>query len=323
MKRIAVTMGEPGGIGPEVALKGIEKTRGLGSFVLVGDRAVLAEASQGLGLSFMLKEVKRPVLGESGVVHLIHAGSARGYRKGRPTASGGRASLRAIEKAVSLALECAVDAVVTAPISKEALRMAGASWPGHTEMLAELTGTEDFRMMLAGGPLRVMLVTIHRALRQVPRLITRERVLGTIRLAHRACRMLSLEGPRIAVAGFNPHAGEAGMFGDEEEKAIAPAVRDATKEGIPVTGPYPPDTLFYRAARGEFDLVVSMYHDQGLIPLKLLAFERGVNVTVGLPIVRTSPDHGTAYESAWQGAADPSSMAEAVRLATELDLSRG
>jgi 4-hydroxythreonine-4-phosphate dehydrogenase len=322
MKRIAVTMGEPGGIGPEVALKGIEKTRGLGSFVLVGDREVLAEASRGLHRSPAIREVKRPVPGEAGVVHLIHSGSARGYRKGRPTAAGGRASLRAIEKAVSLAREGAVDAVVTAPISKEAFKMAGAGWPGHTEMLADLTRTRDFRMMLVGGPLRVMLVTIHRALRQVPRLITRARVLGTLRLAHRACRMLSLEGARMAVAGLNPHAGEAGMFGDEEENAIAPAVRDAKKEGIPVTGPFPPDTLFYRAARGEFDLVVSMYHDQGLIPLKLLAFETGVNVTVGLPIVRTSPDHGTAYEIAWQGRADPSSMAEAMRLATELHLSR-
>jgi 4-hydroxythreonine-4-phosphate dehydrogenase len=185
MKRIAVTMGEPGGIGPEVALKGIEKMRGIGSFMLVGDRDVLAEASRGLGLSYKLKEAKRPVSGEAGVVHLMHSGSARGYRKGRPTAAGGRASLRAIEKAVSLALQGAADAVVTAPISKEALRMAGAGWPGHTEMLADLTRTRDFRMMLVGGPLRVMLVTIHRALRQVPRLISRARVLGSTRTRER------------------------------------------------------------------------------------------------------------------------------------------
>jgi 4-hydroxythreonine-4-phosphate dehydrogenase len=196
--------------------------------------------------------------------------------------------------------------------------MAGLPWPGHTEMLAELTGTEDFAMMLMGGGLRVILVTIHMALREVPPLITRGSVLRCIRLARRACLMLSMEAPRIAVAGLNPHAGEAGLFGGEEAGAIAPAVEEARAEGLAVTGPWPPDTVFHRALRGEFDIVVSMYHDQGLIPLKLVAFETGVNVTVGLPVVRTSPDHGTAYDIAWQGRADARSMAEAVRAAASL-----
>lgn len=320
MKRIAVTMGEPGGIGPEVALRAVEKTRGLCSFVLVGDRAVMAEVARGLGLSFTLKETEEPCLEASGVVHLIHAGSADGFRKGGPTAAGGRASAEAVKKAVGLAMSGAVDAVVTAPISKEAWRTAGLTWPGHTEMLAEITGTKEYGMMLVGGPLRVMLATIHQPLRDVPGLITKETVLRAVRLARKACRMLSFNRPHIAVAALNPHAGEGGMFGDEEETAITPAVREAQEEGIPVTGPYPPDTLFYRAGKGEFEIVVAMYHDQGLIPLKLIAFESGVNVTVGLPLIRTSPDHGTAYDIAWQGKADPSSMVEAVNLAASLRL---
>jgi 4-hydroxythreonine-4-phosphate dehydrogenase len=318
MKRIAITMGEPGGVGPEVALRAVELTRGLCVPVLVGDPAVFSEASRGLGLSFRLREAEGPGLEESGIVHIIGTTAPEVFEKGRPTPGGGRASVAAIKKAVTLAVDGMVDAVVTAPVSKEAIRMAGYPWPGHTEMLAELTGTRKFRMMLVGGPLRVMLVTIHKALREVPGLITKERVLETIRLARRACSMLSFNRPKIAVASLNPHAGEGGLFGDEEAEAIGPAVRQAAAEGMKVTGPYPPDTLFIRAVRGEFDMVVCMYHDQGLIPLKLVAFDIGVNVTVGLPIIRTSPDHGTAYDIAWQGKADPRSMAEAIALASKL-----
>lgn len=318
MRRIAITMGEPGGVGPEVALRAVELTRGLCVPVLVGDPAVFKEASRGLGLSFRLREAESPGLEESGIVHVIETTPPEKFEKGRPTPGGGRASVAAVEKAVALAVEGMVDAIVTAPVSKEALRMAGHPWPGHTEMLAELTGTRKFRMMLVGGPLRVVLVTIHKAHREVPGLITMESVLETIRLARKACSMLSFNRPKIAVAGLNPHAGEAGLFGDEEAAAIEPAVRQAASEGIKVTGPYPPDTLFIRAVRGEFDMVVCMYHDQGLIPLKLVAFEIGVNVTVGLPIIRTSPDHGTAYDIAWQGKADPRSMAEAISLASRL-----
>jgi 4-hydroxythreonine-4-phosphate dehydrogenase len=306
MKNVAVTMGEPGGIGPEVALRAIGETGGLCRHVMVGDRAVIEEAACMLGL---------PV---PDVPDVIDTGHAQGYEKGRPSEAGGRAAAEAIKKAVSLALEGSVDSIVTAPISKEALRMAGYPWPGHTEMLAELTGTREYGMMLVGGGLRVMLVTIHRAFRDVPSLITKEAVSGTIGLALRACSMVSIESPRIAVAGLNPHAGESGMFGSEETEVIAPAIEEARGEGIPVSGPYPPDTVFYRASKGEFDIVVCMYHDQGLIPLKLLAFETGVNVTVGLPFVRTSPDHGTAYDIAWKGRADSKSMLEAIRLSVSL-----
>jgi 4-hydroxythreonine-4-phosphate dehydrogenase len=170
-------------------------------------------------------------------------------------------------------------------------------------------------MMLAGGPLRIILVTIHTSIKSVPAMISKESVLKTIRLARRACDMMDIQEPRIAVAGLNPHAGEAGMFGDEEVTAIIPAIEAAHGAGIPCTGPYPPDTLFHKAYSGGIDMVVCMYHDQGLIPLKMIAFDKGVNATIGLPIIRTSPDHGTAYDIAWRGIADPSSMMEAIACA--------
>ncbi|GAB4389100.1 MAG: 4-hydroxythreonine-4-phosphate dehydrogenase PdxA [Thermodesulfovibrionales bacterium] len=315
MKRIAITMGEPGGIGPEVALRAALGAGGSCEPVLVGDAAVFGEAASLIKSPVRLRAVERPGEPEAGTIQVVDTGASGGFRKGSPTADGGRASALAIRKALELALAGEAAAMVTAPISKEALRMAGFPWPGHTEMLAELTATERYAMMLVGGPLRVMLVTIHEALREVPGLVTRESVLKTLRLAARACAMLSLDAPRIAVAGLNPHAGEAGLFGVEEAESIAPAIEAARAEGIPASGPYPADTVFYRASRGEFDMVVAMYHDQGLAPLKLVAFETGVNVTVGLPVIRTSPDHGTAYEIAWKGGADARSMAEALRVA--------
>ncbi|HEX8948828.1 MAG TPA: 4-hydroxythreonine-4-phosphate dehydrogenase PdxA, partial [Dissulfurispiraceae bacterium] len=242
----------------------------------------------------------------------------RDFDKGRPSSEGGRASVAYIKKSVELALCGDADAIVTAPITKESLKMAGFKWPGHTELLAELTGAKDYAMVLTGGPLRVILVTIHTALKNVPSLVTRERVLKTIMLAKKTCDMLGIKAPRVAVAGANPHAGEAGMFGSEEIDEIAPAIREAQALGIPVSGPYPADTLFHKAYQGEFDIIVCMYHDQGLIPLKMIAFDKGVNATIGLPIIRTSPDHGTAYDIAWQGVANPSSMVEAIKLAVRL-----
>lgn len=325
MKRIAITMGEPGGVGPEVALKALASLGGRCETVLVGDRAVLGEVNRLLGRPLKLKAVKKPRWGtlSEGTVQVIDVGRFRGFRKNRPTPEGAKASVASIKQAVELAGEGVVEAIVTAPISKEALGMAGLKWPGHTEMLAELTGAKEFGMMLMGGSrkgkrLRVVLATIHMALRDVPALITKKSVLRAVRLSALACRMLSIKEPHIAVSGLNPHAGEGGLFGDEEQEAIIPAVREARASGIPVSGPYPPDTIYYRAYRGEFDIVVSMYHDQGLIPLKLMAFETGVNVTLGLPFIRTSPDHGTAYDIAWQGKANPGSMSEAIKAAIRL-----
>jgi 4-hydroxythreonine-4-phosphate dehydrogenase len=320
MKRIAITMGEPGGVGPEVAVKAARSMKDICTPLIVGDKTVIEEALCLLKLPVRLIIAEEAATPEPDALQIIHTGPSGGYEKGKPTEAGGRASVAAIRRALELTLSGKTDALVTAPVSKEALRMAGFPWPGHTEMLAELTGTAEYAMMLMGGPLRVMLVTIHEALRDVPSLVTRESVLKTLRLAVRAGRMLSIERPRLAVAGLNPHAGEAGLFGQEEAESIIPAMQEARAAGIPAEGPFPPDTVFWRASRGEFDIVVSMYHDQGLIPLKLLAFETGVDVTVGLPVIRTSPDHGTAYDIAWKGRAEPSSMVEAVKAAVNLRL---
>ena len=319
-------MGDPAGIGPEVILRALSQSSDMtDSFIpiVIGDRVVMEEAVRLPGLSVKLNIIRTPEEARvtAGSIDMIDLALLNCFEKNKPTAEGGRASATYICKAVELAINKQVEAMVTAPISKEALKMAGMNWPGHTEMLAELTGTSDYAMMLAGGPLRVILVTIHTALRNVPDLVTKEKVLKTIRLAKKACSMLGIRHPRIAVAGLNPHAGEAGIFGDEETREIIPAIEAAATEDIQATGPFPPDTVFHKAYKGEVDIVVCMYHDQGLIPLKMIAFDKGVNVTIGLPIIRTSPDHGTAYDIAWSGStgkADPSSMIEALKLALQM-----
>ncbi|KAF0180217.1 MAG: 4-hydroxythreonine-4-phosphate dehydrogenase [Nitrospirae bacterium] len=308
-KRIAITLGDPGGVGAEVTLKSLPVIAGITRPLLIGDKPVIESACEMLGIEL-----------DMGLCDFLGTGaiSSTGFARNIPSAEGGHAAVSYIRKAVELARANAVDAIVTAPISKESLKMAGYAWPGHTEMLAELTGTQHFAMMLCGGPIRVILVTTHTAMRNVPSLITADRVLETILLAKKACSMLGLAGPRIAVAGLNPHAGESGIFGNEEQTAIFPAIAAAKAEGVVVAGPFPSDTLFHRVYKGEFDIVVCMYHDQGLIPLKMIAFDSGVNVTVGLPIIRTSPDHGTAFDISWKGAANPSSMAEAIKFAARL-----
>jgi len=310
-KKIAITIGDPAGIGPEVVLKAImdRAVHEICSPLLIGDRIVLEQAAKDLNIEIDLG--RYDILGTGAV-------TSADFSRCSASAPGGHASVSYIKKAVELAGMKIVDAIVTAPITKEALKIAGYPWPGHTELLAELTGADRYAMMLCGGPLRVILVTIHTALKNVPTLITKARVLETIQLAQTACTMLGIAEPRIAVAGLNPHAGEAGLFGNEEEEAILPAVAEARQMGMPVEGPFPPDTLFHKVYNGEYDIVVCMYHDQGLIPLKMIAFDSGVNVTVGLPIVRTSPDHGTAYNIAWQGIANPSSMIEAIKLAARM-----
>ncbi len=310
-RKIAITIGDPAGIGPEVALKAVLSSDIAGSCrpVIIGDRVVIEEA---------VKRFELPV--SPGHIELVNVGEItdRGFEKGRPTAAGGRAAVAYIKKAVELALNKSIDAVVTAPISKESLKTAGFKWPGHTEMLAELTCAKEFAMVFYSDKLKLILVTIHTALGNVPAMITKDRVLKTIVLAQTACSVMGIESPRIAVAALNPHSGESGIFGTEEIDAISPAIEEARRRGIPVSGPYPADVLFNRAYKGEFDLIVCMYHDQGLIPLKMIAFDKGVNLTVGLPIIRTSPDHGTAYDIAWKGTANPSSMIEAIKLAVRI-----
>ena len=319
-------MGDPGGVGPEIIAQafGTPGIRKSCIPIVIGDTLIMAKALRLLRNPRKLREITSPDEAENSgrLMHLINVNTMipQALPQKKPTAEGGEACVRYIRKAVELAMHKQVDGIVTAPISKEALKMAGFAWPGHTEMLAEISRTKQYAMMLVGGPLRVILVTIHTALKNVPELITRQRILRVIRLAKKACDMLKIRTPKIAVAGLNPHAGEAGIFGEEEITQIVPAIRQANREGIPVSGPYPPDTIFHKAYQGEIDIVVCMYHDQGLIPLKMIAFDKGVNVTIGLPFIRTSPDHGTAYDIAWKGTANPSSMIEAIKLAGRLKI---
>lgn len=322
---IGITMGDPSGVGPEILLKALDdpEIMGLCRPLILGDRAILERARDLLGCPLALHEVATPWEGDEtppGLPLLPLSGlDPRTVLPGRPSLEGGRAMVACIRKAVDLAMEGRLDAFVTCPISKALMQAAGFPYDGHTELVAERTGTRDVVMMLAGERLRVALVTIHCALREVPGRLTVQRILTTLRITGRALvEDLGIPRPRIAVCGLNPHAGEGGLFGGEEEETILPALRAAEQEGIRVSGPFPPDTLFWRAVRGEFDTVVAMYHDQGLIPLKLLHFSDAVNVTLGLPILRTSVDHGTAYDLAGTGRADPDSLKAAIRMAAAM-----
>jgi len=316
---IAITMGDPGGIGPEVLVKAIQdkSVQSLCKPVIIGDFKVIKEAARltGCTLTFEKADAWQKV---SKAIPVIEPVVLNAFERRTADKEAGYAVYAYIKKAVSLALEGQVKSIVTAPISKASLKMAGMPWPGHTELLAELTQSRDYAMMLVGGPLRVILVTIHLALREVPQRIDKTLVLKTIRLAQKGASMFDLKNPKIGVAGLNPHAGESGLFGDEEGQSILPAVEQARAEGISVTGPYPPDVIFHLAFHRKLDIVCAMYHDQGLIPLKMIAFEQGVNITVGLPVIRTSPDHGTAFDIAWRNKANPSSMIEAIKLAATL-----
>jgi len=329
MNKVAITMGEPGGIGPEIIVKALFCTeiRGCCSPVVIGDIEVIKRAVKLTGLSLRVRTVSnlsdlKPSTGKSGStrteIEVLDVKSPSPFKKGVASKNAGRAVVKYIKKAVELALRKEIKAIVTAPISKESLKMAGYQWHGHTELLAELTKTKNFAMMFVSERLKIILSTIHISIKDVPRVINEKLVLRTIRLAKRGAEMLGINNPHIAVAGLNPHAGESGLFGREEVKAIIPAVRKASKEGLKILGPYPPDVVFYKAYRGDFDIVVCMYHDQGLIPFKMLAFDTGVNVTVGLPIIRTSPAHGTGFDIAWKNRANPSSMIEAIKLASRL-----
>lgn len=323
MKRIAITMGDPWGIGPEVIVKALLSGR-IGKRVtpvVIGNVNVMWETVRMTGLPARVRKISdiSDITSGHNLINVLDIRSEIALTKG-PSKSSGIAIIKYIEKAVELARSNEVPAIVTAPISKESLKLAGAVWPGHTEMLAELTGTKDFAMMFAGRKLKVILATIHIPLKDVPRKINERLVLRTIRLARTGAAMLGIKGPRIAVAGLNPHAGESGIMGKEEIKAIIPALNKALMEGVNATGPWPPDVIFHKALNREFDMIVCMYHDQGLIPFKMLEFATGVNVTVGLPMIRTSPDHGTAFDIAWRNKADPSSMIEAIKMAGRMKI---
>jgi 4-hydroxythreonine-4-phosphate dehydrogenase len=307
-RRLALTLGDPAGIGPEIVLKALASPDcPPADWVVYGPLASLGERSHRLGLP----EVASLAAGTVDV-----PGSA--VPLGAVSAEGGRLAAAAVLTAAADARAGAVGGMVTAPLHKESLRAAGHPWPGHTEMLADAAGVSDVAMMFVGGGLRVALLTIHRSLRSVPDAITREETLRVVRLVDRELPRLGAARRRIAVCGLNPHAGERGLFGREDEEVLRPAVAALVADGIAVTGPLPADTVFVRAARGEFDAVVAAYHDQGLVPVKLLAFGRAVNLTLGLPFVRTSVDHGTAFEIAAAGTADPGSLLAAMQLAVTL-----
>jgi 4-hydroxythreonine-4-phosphate dehydrogenase len=323
-KPLLLTMGDACGIGPEILVHAFRSGQCGGAFVL-GDMAVMRRAAELTGGLFPLALIERPCEAPHcppGCVPVLQASGLPADLLAAPLGQvdwrAGAAAAACIRQAVTLALAGEVLALVTAPIHKEALAAAGVAFPGHTEMLQAWSGAGPVRMMLANDELRTVLVTIHVSLRRAIDLITFDAVLETLRIAHRAAAGWGVPAPRIGVAGLNPHAGEGGLFGSEELTIIAPAIASARAVGIDVHGPFAPDTVFMRARRGEFDIVVAMTHDHGLIPVKYLGVEQGVIVTLGLPFVRTSPDHGTAFDIAGRGVADSSSLLAALKWARRL-----
>ncbi|MCG2591273.1 4-hydroxythreonine-4-phosphate dehydrogenase PdxA [Ramlibacter sp. XY19] len=325
---LAITMGDPAGIGPEIVAKAFRESPALtqGCFV-VGDVACMRRGAAGKLPVAVIDQVADVHQVPPNCIPVLQAGpSLPPPAVGQLSAAAGRMAADAVLWAVRAALRGEVAGLVTAPLNKEALHAAGLPYPGHTELLQAEAAAHagvaidrmPVRMMLANDELRTVLVSIHLSLREAIEAVTLERVLQTLRITDAALGASLGRRPRIAVAGLNPHAGEGGMFGREEIEVIAPAVAAAQADGIAAQGPFAPDTVFMRARRGEFDAVVAMYHDQGLIPVKYLGVEKGVNVTLGLPLVRTSPDHGTAFDIAGTGRADAGSLVEAIRVAREL-----
>jgi 4-phospho-D-threonate 3-dehydrogenase / 4-phospho-D-erythronate 3-dehydrogenase len=322
---LGITMGDPAGIGPEVIAKALARPtlKRICFPLVIGSRSVMQQTVKRLKLKLELSSVEgheRMMPRTTQIALLDPLEKPLGpYKVGVAASETGAASVAFIKKAVHLAQIGCIDGMVTAPINKEAINMAGCHFPGHTELLADLTQTQESGMMIIGGPLKIMFVTTHVAIKDLPSLLTQDNIEKAIRLAHLALTTLfGIKKPKIGVAALNPHAGEHGLFGDEESRVILPAARAAQAKGILASDPMPADTLFGKTARGDYDGVVALYHDQGLIPLKLVAFGSCVNLTVGLPIIRTSVDHGTAYDIVGKGIADPSSLIEAVTLAATL-----
>lgn len=335
MPLIGITMGDPAGIGAEIAVKALldREIEGVCQAVIIGDAKVVADAIRFTGLKACVKSISQisEAVFEPGIINVLDLKNVDMdelvYGKVQPSA--GRAAFAYIKRGIELALEGCIDAVVTGPIHKEALNQAGYDYSGHTEIFADLTHTKDYAMMLVDQGMRVVHATTHVSLRKACDLVKRDRVRVVIQLAHDAMRALGIEAPRIGVAGLNPHAGEDGLFGDEEIREIAPAIEDAQALGIMAEGPVPPDTLFAKTRGGQYDVAIAMYHDQGHIPLKTVGFTfdhntgkwnsvSGVNVTLGLPVIRTSVDHGVAFGKAGKGTANPESLIQAIHMAVDL-----
>jgi 4-hydroxythreonine-4-phosphate dehydrogenase len=331
---IAITMGDPAGIGPEIILKAlaVEELLAMCRPLLIGDRRILERASGWLATNAgnqpqRFEEVSAPRDGRylPGMLALLdlHNAVPEECPVGQVSAASGKAAVEYVNRACDLAMQGQVDAIVTAPLNKAAMNLAGFHYAGHTELLADRTGAGRVSMLLVGPKLRVVHVSTHVSLEEAILRVTRERVEQVIDLADQSARALGIARPRVAVAGLNPHAGEGGLFGDHESREIVPAIQAARKRGLDVSDPQPPDTVFLRAVHGEFDIVVAMYHDQGHIPMKLLAFDEGVNVSMGLPIIRTSVDHGTAFDIAGTGKARETSLLAAIDVAVKMVRAKG
>jgi 4-hydroxythreonine-4-phosphate dehydrogenase len=326
---IAITMGDPAGIGPEVIIKALSDPvlRHRARYIVYGMNELLSYAADLAEFDvFWWRDQYngrlRPYPHDVVVVDYDNY-TMLGHAVRAPSKMGGEASMRFCLDAIDAAGRKIVDAVVTAPIAKESWKLAGYHFPGHTELFAMRTGARRYAMMFAGGPLKVVLATVHVPLNSLWGRLNIGAVFQPIELIHEALiNWFDIPQPRIAVAGVNPHASENGQFGDEEERIISPAILMARDQGIDCSGPYPPDTIFLAAANGKYDAVVAMYHDQGLIPVKLLAFDKAVNVTIGLPIIRTSPDHGTAFDIVGRNRANPGSMRAAIELAIDMAIKR-
>jgi 4-phospho-D-threonate 3-dehydrogenase / 4-phospho-D-erythronate 3-dehydrogenase len=330
---LAITLGDPAGIGPEIVAKALSSPQvyAVCHPVIVGDSSILRMGANVAKVRVEIDNALSRIITPYGISELVDLENINlgELVMGKSQAMGGKASVEYVIKAADLALKGKVEGIVTAPLSKEAMHMAGFNYPGHTELLAELAGVKESTMMLVSGDFRVVHVTTHVSLRKVSDLITKELVYSKIRMANEALISLGIDNPRIAVAGLNPHSGEGGLFGREEMDEIAPAIEEARKQGLTVEGPIPPDTVFGKASGGAYDVVVAMYHDQGHIPVKLMGFKYGsagweemggVNVTLGLPFIRTSVDHGTAYGKAGrrEGTANPQSLIDAIKLAAKM-----
>ena len=320
---VGITMGDPAGIGPEIVLKALKQARVHSACnpVVFGTTRFLEKLGPDVSSEVTFRKIKKPAdatFGKS-CINVVECPASRRIGLGRKNAESGKASLDYLNKAIDFALAGEVDAIVTAPLSKAAVRLAGeVDFIGHTEHLAEKTKTRTYAMMFYSRRLKVVLVTTHLPLKEVPDSITTQKIMRVTSLANEALKRLGFALPRIGIAALNPHAGEEGAFGDEDNNIVTPAVRHARKQLMNVEGPFPADTLFHAAYHGGFDLVVAMYHDQALAPFKMIAFDTGVNVTLGLPFVRTSVDHGTAFDIAGKGMASEKSLVEAIKLAAKI-----
>ncbi|MDR4497560.1 MAG: 4-hydroxythreonine-4-phosphate dehydrogenase PdxA [Candidatus Scalindua sp.] len=323
---IGITMGDPCGIGPEVVLKALTSQR-IGNeadFVILGSERILRDVAENLVLNVKIHSLRRNsgfskmVEGVADGINVLDLDNVSGWDtfSRKPLPECGRASVEYIQEAINLAMGNRIDAMVTAPVSKEAIKMPGYEFTGHTELLKEMTSTKNVVMMMVGGKLRVAFVTTHLAIKDITHFINQENVFSTLKITETGLKkFFHLERPRIAVCALNPHCGDGGRFGTEESEFIVPAIKQAQEVGIDCKGPISADMVFNQAIHGDFDVVVVHYHDQGTIPIKLCAFESGVNITLGIPFIRTSPTHGTAFDIAGKGIANPGSMIEAIRMA--------